>query len=185
MLTLIAGIPSLRPPPCSIGPSTPCESPTKLQYFFLYTAMGLTTLGIGGSRFTIATMGADQFEKIEHQAIFFNWYFVVLYIGNAVSFFAIVYIEDNVSWVLGFGICLVATVIGLAVFLLGKRFYRHVKPKGSPFVSIARVIVASIRKRKISSRGSLMDTSDYYHFESGSMKMVRPKSPSKSFRYDI
>lgn len=184
MITLVAEIDSLRPPPCSIGQSAPCESPTKLQYLFLYLAMGLTTLGVGGSRFTIATMGADQFDRPDHQASFFNWYFVVLYVGNAVSFIAIVYLQDNVSWGLGFGICLVATAVGLAVFLLGKRFYRHVKPKGSPFVSIARVFVAAIRKRKISLSESLMESPDYYYFGSGSLKMVHTKSgPSKSFRY--
>ncbi|PON44413.1 Proton-dependent oligopeptide transporter [Parasponia andersonii] len=184
MLTLIAGIHSLRPSPCSISSSTtPCESPTKLQYLFLYAAMGLTSLGIGGSRFTIATMGADQFERTDHQATFFNWYFVVLYVGNATSFFSIVYIEDNVGWGLGFGICLVATAIGLALFLLGKRFYRHVKPKGSPFVSIARVVVAAIKKRKMSSTESFMESSANYYFGSGNSKIVRTKSPSKNFRF--
>ncbi|GKB31884.1 NRT1/ PTR family 2.7-like protein [Tanacetum coccineum] len=33
-----------------------------------------------------------------------------------------------------------------------KNFYRHIKPKGSPFTSIARVIVAAVNKRRVSSR---------------------------------
>jgi hypothetical protein len=41
-----------------------------------------------------------------------------------------------VGWGLGFGICAIANAIGLVVLVLGKRFYRRVKPKGSPFTSI-------------------------------------------------
>ena len=177
MLTLMAGIHSLKPSPCEIGSPT-CETPTKLQYLFLYAAMGFTTLGVGGSRFTIATMGADQFDKTEHQGAFFNWYFVTLYVGNAFSFVAIVYIQDNIGWGLGFGICVIAVAIGLVLLLLGKPFYRFVKPKGSPFVSIFRVFVAAIRKRKV-SRESL-ESLDYYS-ETTASKIVQ-SMPSKSFR---
>lgn len=180
MLTLIAGIHSLKPSQCEVGSTTSCENPTKLQYLFLYTAMGLTTLGVGGSRFTIATMGADQFDKTDHQGAFFNWYFVVLYVGNAISFIAIVYIQDNIGWGLGFGICLVTVAIGLVLLLLGKPFYRLVKPKGSPFVSIARVLVAAIRKRKVSSKS--LESLDYCYGTTGMSKMVQ-STPSKSFRY--
>ncbi|GMN24538.1 hypothetical protein TIFTF001_000601 [Ficus carica] len=49
---------------------------------------------------------------------------------------------------------------GLAIFLSGKRFYRHETPQGSPFVGLARVGAASIKKRKVnlSSRSE-----DYYY----------------------
>ena len=65
----------------------------------------------------------------------------------------IVYVEDNVSWALGF----LASLIGLAIFLSGKRFYCHDKPQGSPFLDLARVVVACFRKRKvlISSRARI------------------------------
>ncbi|PON64330.1 Proton-dependent oligopeptide transporter [Trema orientale] len=184
LLTLMAGIPSLRPPPCSTSSSTmPCESPTMLQYLFLYATMVLITMGLGGSRFTISTLGADQFDKANHQASFFSWYFIILYVGNAFSFIVLVYLEDNVGWGLGFGICLATTAVGCAMFLLGKRFYRLVKPTGSPFVSIARVVVAAIRKRKVSlTESRLTESSDYYYYGI-TTKMVQIKSPSASFRF--
>ncbi|KAF4389164.1 hypothetical protein F8388_026893 [Cannabis sativa] len=175
LLTLIVGIPSLMPTPCLNGSSSiiPCDSPSNGQYLILYTAMGLITMGIGGSRFTIATMGADQFEKNNHQASFFSWYFIVLYVGNAISYIVLVYLMDNISWELGFGICLAMTALGLISFLLGKNFYRFVKPKGSPFVSMARVVVAAIRNRKLSlSDRALTNTSGI---------IVHTKSPSKRF----
>ncbi|KAM6582652.1 hypothetical protein CsatB_009654 [Cannabis sativa] len=177
LLTLIVGIPSLMPIPCLNGSSSiiPCDSPSNGQYLILYTAMGLITMGIGGSRFTIATMGADQFEKNNHQASFFSWYFIVLYVGNAISYIVLVYLMDNISWELGFGICLAMTALGLISFLLGKNFYRFVKPKGSPFVSMARVVVAAIRNRKL----SLSDRALTNTYTSGII--VHTKSPSKRF----
>nr|XP_028960758.1 protein NRT1/ PTR FAMILY 2.7-like [Malus domestica] len=179
MLTIIAAIPSLRPSACAaIGSSLTCQTPSKFQYSILYTALSLASLGLGGTRFTIATMGADQFDKPHDQGVFFNWYFLALYVANVISFTAIIYIQDNVGWGLGFGICFVANAIGLLVFLLGKRFYKQVKPKGSPFVCIARVLVAAIWKRKASAATS-RDT-DYYY---GDGILVDNTVPTKSFRF--
>ncbi|TQE03797.1 hypothetical protein C1H46_010604 [Malus baccata] len=155
MLTIIAAIPSLRPSACAaIGSSLTCQTPSKFQYSILYAALSLASLGLGGTRFTIATMGADQFDKPHDQG-------------------------DNVGWGLGFGICFVANAIGLLVFLLGKRFYKQVKPKGSPFICIARVLVAAIWKRKASAATS-RDT-DYYYYGDGIL--VDNTVPTKSFRF--
>ncbi|KAK9282961.1 hypothetical protein L1049_011186 [Liquidambar formosana] len=178
MLVLIASLHSFRPPPCTTGSFT-CETPSNLQYAVLYAALALAAIGLGGTRFTLATMGANQFDKADHRGIFFNWFFLSLYMANVISLTAIIYIQDNVSWAIGFGICIVANVIGLAVFLLGKRFYRHIKPGGSPFTSIARVIVASLRKRKMLGN---FDSQDYYHGSSGTSKMPY-RTPTESFRF--
>ena len=140
----------------------------------------LAALGVGGTRFTIATMGAEQFDKASDQGIFFNWYFLTLYIANAISLSVIVYIQDNVSWGLGFGICAIANVIGLVVFIMGKQFYCQVKPKGSPFTSIARVIVAAIRKRKIPRT---IASHDYYFGTTEALKM-KDDASMKSLRYE-
>ncbi|KAM3698215.1 hypothetical protein ACB098_06G172000 [Castanea mollissima] len=178
MFTLTAVIHSLRPPQCVIGSYT-CETPSNFQYAVIYMTLLLTALGVGGTRFTIATMGAEQFDKANDQEIFFNWYFLTFYIANVISFSAIVYIQDNVSWGLGFGICVIANVIGLAVFIMGKRFYCQVKPKGSPFTSIARVMVAAIRKRTIPRTIASLD---YYFGTTEALKMEDDAS-MKSLRF--
>ncbi|KAK9913324.1 hypothetical protein M0R45_037142 [Rubus argutus] len=177
MLTLIATIPTLRPSPCGIGSLITCEAPSKFQYSVLYAALSLASLGLGGTLFTIATMGADQFKNPNDQGVFFNWYFLALYVANVFSFTAIIYIQDNVGWGLGFGICCIANGVGLGVFLLGKRFYRQVKPKGSPFLSIARVLVAAIWKRKMSLEASR--EKDYYY----GVGVLADSPPTKSFRF--
>ena len=70
----------------------------------------------------MATMGANQFDKPEDQGIFFNWYFFAVYVTALISATAIVYIEDSVSWGLGFGLCccyhnLVSHVLAWKTFL--------------------------------------------------------------------
>lgn len=175
MLTLASTIPSLRPPPCLTG-SFSCEAPSKIQYAALYSALALASFGLGGTRFTIATFGADQFAKPDDQGTFFSWYFITLYLASAISLTAIVYVQDNVSWGLGFGLGVAVNAIGLAVFLLGKRFYRHTKPKGSPFASIARVLAAAFRKRR---KLESFQSQDYFH---GDNTKATTSGPTESFR---
>lgn len=173
LLVLTAAISHLRPPSCENG-SNACRYPSHLQFAVLYLGLALASLGNAGTRFTIAPMGADQFNNPKSQGIFFNWYIFTMYTATVVSSTAIVYVEDNVDWAWGFGLCAVANVIGLAVFLSGSRFYRLVKPKGSPFRSLAHVVVGAISKRRM----ILSDqTEDYYHDLN-----VHAKCPTRFFR---
>ncbi|KAJ4978039.1 hypothetical protein NE237_008819 [Protea cynaroides] len=176
LLTLMATLRSLRP---SEG-----ETPSRLQLGVLYSALMLASIGLGGTRFTIATMGADQFPKAKDQGVFFNWYFFTLYIANIISFTAIVYVQDSIGWGLGFGLCVGTNAVGLAIFLAGKRYYRRVKPKGSPFISLARVLVATIRKWKLVwvSSETQSNQSSYYHAKTEVSKLPS-SAPSQSFRF--
>jgi peptide/histidine transporter 3/4 len=174
LLALTVMLKSLRPEACENGSSL-CPTPTKTQFAVLYIGIALASVGLGGTRFTLAAMGANQHERPKDQAIFFNWYVVILYASAVFGATVIVYIEDSISWALGFGICVALTLIGLAIFLLGNGYYKHVKPQGSPFTSLARIIVAAIRKRNtpISSQRE-----DYYSECHGKVEM-----PTTSFRY--
>ncbi|XVF19527.1 hypothetical protein REPUB_Repub11eG0118500 [Reevesia pubescens] len=103
-----------------------------------------SSIGVAGTRFTIAAMGANQFDNSKDQRIFFNWFAVTLYSSMVLGATVIVYIEENISRALGYCLCIAVNVIGLAILLLGRRYYRHVKPQGSPFTSLAHVVVATI-----------------------------------------
>lgn len=172
IFALTAGIKSLRPHHCNDGPNH-CESPSQLQYAVLYVGTALVAIGFGGARFTTAALGANQFDKAEHQGSFFNWFFFAMYFASLVGLAGLVYVEDGMSWALGFGICGVANLIAVVIFLLGYRFYRPENPQGSALLDLARVLVATIRKWKsqLSSR-----VEDYY---SGHDGMV----PGKKLRY--
>ncbi|KAK6778038.1 hypothetical protein RDI58_024756 [Solanum bulbocastanum] len=65
---------------------------------------------------------------------------VLLYMSNAINSMVLLYIEDNVSWVLGFAIYVSFNILGLAIFLFGHRFYCHIEAKQeSPFMSFAAI----------------------------------------------
>lgn len=111
--------------------------------------------------------------------IFFNWYFVIMYTSMIIGSTVIVYVQDSVSWSLGFGLCVAANVVSLVVLVMGGRYYRRPNVEGSPFTGLARVTVAAIKKRKIAVReGGL----HYYNGRVDGMKLV-PQAPSSNFRY--
>ncbi|XWS74238.1 hypothetical protein CRYUN_Cryun02cG0198400 [Craigia yunnanensis] len=178
VLTLTATLSNLRPQQCETGSSL-CHGPSKLQLAILYTGITLASIGLGVVRFTLATLGANQFDTPKDQGIFFNWFFFTFYAACVISSLVIVYVQDNISWGLGFGICAAANFIGLVIFFLGNRFYRHDKPQGSPYTSLARVIVAALRKRNILLSS---DSKDYYQENDGTNKTAAVM-PKRSFRF--
>ncbi|MCD7455213.1 hypothetical protein HAX54_027425 [Datura stramonium] len=180
LLALTATLDSLRPKPCEVGSSS-CSPTPRVQYVVLYAAIILATLGSGGTRSTLSTIGADQLaDKPKDQGIFFNWFFFFWYSASVIATTAIVYVEDNVSWKAGFFICVAANFVALVIFLMGSRFYTKLKPQGSPFTSLARVVVASIRKRKV----PLPSTGDdFYHGHSYVVPKALAVVPSKTFRF--
>ncbi|KAG2305089.1 hypothetical protein Bca52824_033740 [Brassica carinata] len=125
-----------------------------------FTAITLAAIGVGGTRFTLATAGANQFDKTKDQGSFFNGFFFTTYLAGAISATAIVYSEDNISWTLGFGLCAAANLFSFLVFIFGKRLYKHDKPLGNPFTSILGVILAAVLKRKAEVSAS---EKDYYN----------------------
>ncbi|KAH7836685.1 hypothetical protein Vadar_004360 [Vaccinium darrowii] len=158
LLLLGSTIDTMRPPPCVVtSPSTKCITASKLQFAGLYVGMGLAS--VAGAQRVISPLGADQFDKPKHQVTFFNWIIFSMYVAYCVTATVIIYVENDVSWGLGFGLSAGATVVGLAILFSGCRFYRYVKPKGSPFLGLARVVVAAIRKRNVSVP---IRSEDYY-----------------------
>ncbi|KAL1818943.1 hypothetical protein DCAR_0415174 [Daucus carota subsp. sativus] len=181
LLFLTSAVHSLRPPPCGFDESSSCQSPTKLQFTALYTGIILASLGIGGLRSTITTMGADQFSKPKDQGVYFNWYYVATYVVAVISSTAMVYIEDNISWKLGFGLSVAANLLGLVIFLLGSRFYYLAKPEQNPYKGIARVIVATFRKWKVPLS---CKSEDYYYGHDAEVNTNELAAiPTKSFRF--
>jgi solute carrier family 15 (peptide/histidine transporter), member 3/4 len=158
---LTTSIHSLRPAPCQPG-SGPCEPASAGQMAALYAAVFLMCVSAAGSRFNQATMGADQFDSPADRDVLFNWFFIFFYASAVLGGTAIVYIQDTVSWTVGFGIAGAAGAVGLAGLLLGSRYYRRPAVMGSPFTGLARVVVAAARKRKLNV-ATTSGESMFYH----------------------
>ncbi|CAL9178705.1 unnamed protein product [Musa hybrid cultivar] len=144
LFTLTAAFRSLQPPPCA-SISDACV-PSAGQLAFLYTAVGLIVVGSGGTQFNMLTFGAHQLDSVGDRDVFFNWSIVVMYAVGIIGSTSIVFVEDSISWALGFGVSAAANAIAVVLVLLGSKHYRRPAACGSPFTGLARVAVAAIRK---------------------------------------
>ncbi|XP_062082583.1 protein NRT1/ PTR FAMILY 5.10-like [Humulus lupulus] len=127
---------------------------TALFFFSLY----LIAVAEGGHRPCAQAFGADQFdgqdpEECKSKSSFFNWWYFGVSAGATVTVMILSYIQDNLSWVLGFGIPCIAMIIALVVFLAGTKTYRYSigKNEKGPFVRISSVFVAAFRNRQKTS----------------------------------
>ncbi|XP_039047699.1 protein NRT1/ PTR FAMILY 2.13-like [Hibiscus syriacus] len=168
-ITLTAWIPDLQPPKCQpeLQLHGHCIGPSKAQIGVLIIGLGLLSIGTGGIRPCSIPFGIDQFDPTTEEgskgiSSFFNWYYTTFTLVILLTLTVVVYIQDQVSWVLGLGIPTILMASSIVLFLIGTRIYVHVKPHGSIFSSIAQVFVAAHKKRHLKLPEVGMDCGAYY-----------------------
>uniref|UniRef100_A0A7N0URC2 Peptide transporter n=2 Tax=Kalanchoe fedtschenkoi TaxID=63787 RepID=A0A7N0URC2_KALFE len=167
LLTLSVSIRGLRPPHCVEKDVSKCPKASTLQLAVFFAALYTLTIGTGGTKPNISTIGADQFDDFHpkekaQKLSFFNWWMFAIFFGTLFANTVLVYIQDNVGWTLGYGLPAAGLAISILVFLSGTPFYRHRVPGGSPFTRMAKVIVAAVRK---SDRSVPTDPKELYELE--------------------
>ncbi|KAB2031206.1 hypothetical protein ES319_D05G289100v1 [Gossypium barbadense] len=158
LLTLSAVLPSLNTYGCQkADTSILCLSP-ELQVMIFFFSLDLVAFGQGGHKPCVQAFGADQFnaqdpEEFKAKSSFLNWWYFGLCSGTLISFLVLNYIQDNLSWVLGFGIPCIIMVFALIVFLCGTTTYRYSvkRYEKSPFLRIGQVFVLVVRNWRTSS----------------------------------
>ncbi|KAH9324466.1 hypothetical protein KI387_004644, partial [Taxus chinensis] len=180
LLTLSVSLSALRPGECVEACSK--EPAGKRAVFFL--ALYLIAVGTGGHKPSLQAFGADQFneedkdEKLK-KASFFNWWYFGLCCGTLMAVTVVVYVQNNISWGVGFGIPTIAMAIAIVLFLYGTPFYRNKLPGGSPITSILQVIAAAVRNRKEnlpSNMGLLYENWDAGSLKSGQRRLTHTDS---------
>ncbi|WJX43494.1 hypothetical protein P8452_30584 [Trifolium repens] len=154
LLTLSAMLPSITNSKCQIDSKLIFCSPNS-QVILFFISLYLVAIGQGGHKPCVQAFGADQFDEQnpkEHKSrsSFFNWWFFTMVAGCAATILVLSYIQDNYSWILGFGIPCVVMVIALIVFMFGTMTYRfNIKDNDkSPFLRIGRVFIAAVRNSR-------------------------------------
>ncbi|KAJ4871819.1 Protein NRT1/ PTR FAMILY 5.11 [Raphanus sativus] len=132
-----------------------CAS-SQLQVTLFFISLYLVAIGQGGFNLCLKVFGADQFDgndlkEAKAKSSLFNW----LMFGSCVSilFTRLVssYVQENLSWSLGFGIPSVCMLLALFLFLLGTTSYRFSAEEGgkkSPFARIGLVFVEAAKNRR-------------------------------------
>ena len=168
-LTLTAWIPHLHPPSCTKEQqeNDQCIGPTSAQMGFLLLGLGFLTVGTGGIRPCSIPFGVDQFDHTTEEGrrginSYFNWYYTSFTVVLIIALTLVVYIQDSISWVIGFGIPTLCMVGAIILFFLGTRVYVYVKPDGSIFSGIAQVFIAAYKKRRVKIPADGEEEGAYY-----------------------
>ncbi|XP_054812388.1 protein NRT1/ PTR FAMILY 5.10-like [Prosopis cineraria] len=157
---------------------------TRPQAILFFIALYIVALGQGGHKPCIQAFSADQFDEhhpkeSKERSSFFNWWyfsscaFCLLTVGLSN------YIQDNLSWVLGFGIPSLLLVVALVTFIFGTKTYRFITVgdrKQNPFIRIGRVFVAALRNWKVSTVPDVM-------FKEETCGTLSHPSPSRQFSF--
>lgn len=102
----------------------------------------------GGHKPCVQAFGADQFDEDDKKerlakSSFFNWWYFSTAAGVFVAQLVLSYVQENMSWELGFGIPGAFMCLALVLFLLGSVTYRFGSSydQRNPFVRIGLVFV--------------------------------------------
>ncbi|XP_020600275.1 protein NRT1/ PTR FAMILY 5.10-like isoform X2 [Phalaenopsis equestris] len=157
LLTLSSVLPSLCSPKCSIDDHKACR-PNYFQVGFFYFSLYLVALAQGGHKPCTQAFGADQFDEKDPEeslsrSSFFNWWYCGLCLSMALTIILLNYVQDNISWALGFGIPFFAMGLALILFFLGTKTYRFYQLGGeSPFLRIGKSLLAIVKSWIVSSQ---------------------------------
>ncbi|KAL2898220.1 Protein NRT1/ PTR FAMILY 5.4, partial [Bienertia sinuspersici] len=140
--------------------STSSKIPPNIHTPLFFSALYVTAVGEGGHKPCVQTFAADQFdentpEEKTAKSSFFNWWYLGIVVGATTAVLVVTYVQDNISWTIGFGIPTIAVGLALIVFMVGHSTYREARPVGSPFTSMAQVVVAAIQKRRVSETNNI------------------------------
>ncbi|WCJ21781.1 Major facilitator superfamily protein [Euphorbia peplus] len=158
-VTLTAWIPHLHP--------VKNEKATSAQLGVLLMGLGLLSTGTGGIRPCSIPFGVDQFDPTTEEGVkginsFYNWYYTSFTVVILITLTVVVYIQDSISWVLGFGIPTGLMLCSIILFFFGTRIYVHVKAQGSIFSGLFQVFVAAYKKRGVKLPDDI-DSSIFYN----------------------
>ena len=116
----------------------------------LFVALYLIALGTGGIKSNVSSFGADQFDVTIEQDkrekdSFFNWFYLVINVGSLISSTVVVYIQEDISWAIGFAVPTSFMALAIILFVLGSSSYKMSMPAHSPISRFVSVICDAFR----------------------------------------
>lgn len=156
IIMLTAWVPQFHPSPCTYEQQKigVCIGHTNFQLGVLIMGLFWTSIGVGGIRPCSVPFAIDQFDLTTSEGrrgtmTFYNLYYTTQTIILLITQTLFVYIQDSVSWALGFGLICILMFFAIIIFFSGSNIYSYVEPKGSIFSNIAHVLVAAKHKHHL------------------------------------
>ncbi|KAK9683634.1 hypothetical protein RND81_10G155100 [Saponaria officinalis] len=156
LLTTVVSLKSLKPR-CTNDTCNNEDFSTKVTMF--YISLYVIAIGAGGTKPNISTFGADQFDDLDFhekklKVSLFNWWFFCAFLGGLFATVALVYIQENLGWGLGYGIPTLGLILSLIVFYLGTPLYRHkAKNLKSPATDVFKVVFTALVNWRLKVNG--------------------------------
>ncbi|KAL3526486.1 hypothetical protein ACH5RR_011142 [Cinchona calisaya] len=152
-------------------------SVSSLLMLCLLISFTLLVIGAGGIRPCNLPFGADQFNTVTESGkrdirSFFSWYYFTITFSMLIASTVIVHVQSNVSWGVGFAIATCLMSFAVALFFLGSKQCVKVIPDGSPFTSVAQVLVSATKKRQLDLPQH--PSALFQHFPDDSLKVPLP-----------
>ncbi|KAM0881675.1 hypothetical protein ACQ4PT_032784 [Festuca glaucescens] len=177
IVTTSATLPSLRPPPCA--QNTFCTPATPAQELVFFSGIYLCAVGIGVVKAVFIAFAAEQIDdskgedasEREAKASYFSWYYAVANVAMLTAGTLLVWVQDKVSWGLGYGICGSLVAVAAIVLAVTAPMYRILPPAGSPSRGGIQVLFAFSRKLNL----TVPDDATQLYEEDGVKNPVRAR----------
>uniref|UniRef100_A0A7N4NSR8 Solute carrier family 15 member 3 n=1 Tax=Sarcophilus harrisii TaxID=9305 RepID=A0A7N4NSR8_SARHA len=129
-------------PPCP-GQDCQRESPSPYCAPTMYGGLLLLALGISSVKANLTSFGADQVMDLGRDATrrFFNWFYWSINLGAVLSLFLVAFIQQNISFLVGYTIPVVCVGLALLVFICAGPLFITKPPTGSQVSSMLKLAI--------------------------------------------
>lgn len=109
---------------------------TKMRRVYYFMGLVFVAIGTGGIKANVGPFGAQQVEDLGPEAVqsFFNWFYWFINAGSFIAFLGVAYIQQNISFSLGYLIPFISMILALVIFVAVKSKYKQTPPGGSIIV---------------------------------------------------
>ncbi|XP_078366337.1 solute carrier family 15 member 4-like [Oculina patagonica] len=116
---------------------------------FLAVSLILIAIATGGIKANVGPIGADQVQEEGPEMVqkFFNWFYWFIQIGSLLSFTAVVYVQQEISFFYGYLITVVSMACGTILLVIGRKHYILHPPQGSYLADTLRIIGRGLKDK--------------------------------------